>query len=187
MPISRAMQAAGLAQPPALVFIEQSCMAFLLQPPTPLLLLRPAAATTPLAVDCVSSALASLLFPEWEAAGVALEMPPVVSVGQLVPLALVLSKAQGTAIENLTLVTSSRDVSLDSVLRVCVLFQVRAAFTSALGTFRDAQQQPCCWSPMDVFYINSVACKAVRFVSDSSPGFGCIEYTPCAPFLESVV
>jgi hypothetical protein len=120
MPILRAMQAADIAQPPALVFMEQSCMTFLLQPPAALVLLRPAVASTPLAVDCIPSALASLLFPDWEDAGLSLEVPSVVMVGQLVPLALVLSKAQDRPIENLTLATSSRDVSLQSVLRVGV-------------------------------------------------------------------
>lgn len=110
LPIVRALQAADVAQPPALVFAQRSCLTFAVQPRAPLLHLRPAAPSAALAVDCVASDLAALLFPEWEAAGVALEVPRVLLAGQVAPLALVVSNAQGRPVGGVTLATSSPDL-----------------------------------------------------------------------------
>jgi hypothetical protein len=112
LPISRAMHAADAAQAPALAFTEQSCLTFSVQPPALLLSLQPAVPREPLAAPALDTELAERVFAGWQAAGRPLRVPESVLAGELVPVALVVTRRKGQDATALRLCTSGGEVAL---------------------------------------------------------------------------
>jgi hypothetical protein len=112
MPIASAVKAADATVPAVLMFSQRNCLTFTIQPPTPLLYLRFSGPDPNLSMLAVEEELCDKLFQDWKAVGRPVKPPETLLEGEVVPIALVVSRRQGHAVKNLWLATSNEDVAM---------------------------------------------------------------------------
>lgn len=112
MMIGAAARSADAAQPPRLHFTERTCLAFRVLPPGPLVMMRPAESFGSLAVEPVPREIPTKVFATWPSHMRPVMMPASLLLGELVPLAFVLSRAPGCKLQNVRLLTTNTDLSL---------------------------------------------------------------------------
>lgn len=113
MMIGAAARSADAVQHPRLHFTERTCLAFRVLPPGPLVMLRPAESVGSLAVEPVPREIPTKVFSTWPSHMRPVMMPASLLLGELVPLAFVLSRAAGCKLRNVRLLTTNSDLSLD--------------------------------------------------------------------------
>lgn len=112
MMIGAAARSADAAQPPRLHFTERTCLAFRVLPPGPLVMLRPAESVGSLSVEPVPREIPTKVFASWPCHKRPVMMPASLLHGELLPLAFVLSRAPGSSLRNVRLLTTNPDISL---------------------------------------------------------------------------